>query len=156
VTGGAVGGGVGGGDAELHRPPRGVDFVAHNFAAHTSAAAETVWVALTHPDKTAAYFYGMAAHSTWIPDAPVDLRRDDCAVLTGRVLCCRPHERLSYVVQSGETDPPVYLTWSIRPAACGSTIRLEIDEVNGVDSREDAEDIWLPVLAALQRLLDPR
>jgi hypothetical protein len=48
-----------------------------------------------------------------------------------------------------------YLTWLIRPAAGGCTIRLEIDEVDNADSREDAEDVWLPVLAALQHLLNP-
>jgi hypothetical protein len=37
----------------------------------------------------------------------------------------------------------------------GCTIRLQIDEVDTADSPEDAEDIWLPVLAALQRLLTP-
>jgi hypothetical protein len=34
-------------------------------------------------------------------------------------------------------------------------VRLEIDEVDNADSPEDAEDVWLPVLAALQRLLNP-
>jgi hypothetical protein len=149
-------GAVGGGNGEPHRPPRGIDFVAHNFAAHTTAAAETVWVALTDPAKTADYLYGMAAHSTWVPDAPVELRREDCVVLTGRVLCSRRNERLSYIVQSGEQDPPVYLTWSIRPTSSGCAIGLDIDEVDSADSREDAEDAWLPVLAALQRLLETR
>jgi hypothetical protein len=32
---------------------------------------------------------------------------------------------------------------------------LEIDEVDNADSLEDAEDVWLPVLAALQHLLNP-
>jgi hypothetical protein len=49
----------------------------------------------------------------------------------------------------------VYLTWLIRPGPGGCTIRLQIDEIDAADSRDDAEDIWLPVLAALQDLLDP-
>jgi hypothetical protein len=32
---------------------------------------------------------------------------------------------------------------------------VEIDEVDNADSRDDAEDVWLPVLAALQQLLNP-
>jgi hypothetical protein len=52
-------------------------------------------------------------------------------------------------------DPPTYLTWLIRQTPGGCTIRLEIDEVDSTDSREDAEDVWLPVLAALQHLLNP-
>ena len=75
--------------------------------------------------------------------------------VTGRVLHAQCPERLSYVLQSGPHDPPTFLTWLIRPAPGGCTIRLEIDEVDNADSREDAEDVWLPVLAALQHLVNP-
>jgi hypothetical protein len=47
------------------------------------------------------------------------------------------------------------LTWLLRPTPGGCTVRLQIDEVDTADSPEAAEDIWLPVLAALQRLLTP-
>jgi hypothetical protein len=76
-------------------------------------------------------------------------------VLTGRVLHARRHERLSYLLGSGPDDPPVYLTWLLRPTPGGCTIRLEIDEPDGASSAEGAEDIWLPVLAALQDLVNP-
>jgi len=49
----------------------------------------------------------------------------------------------------------VYLTWLLRPTPGGCTVRLQIDEVDTADSPEGAEDIWLPVLAALQHLLTP-
>ena len=49
----------------------------------------------------------------------------------------------------------MYLTWLLRAAPGGCTIRLEIDEVDSTDSAEDAEDVWLPVLAALQDLVNP-
>jgi hypothetical protein len=71
------------------------------------------------------------------------------------VLHAQRPERLSYALQSAPHDPPTYLTWLIRQAPGGCTIRLEIDEVDNADSREDAEDVWLPVLAALQHLLNP-
>jgi hypothetical protein len=47
------------------------------------------------------------------------------------------------------------LTWRLRLAPGGCTVRLEIDQVDHADSAEDAEDIWLPVLAALQLLVNP-
>ena len=114
-----------------------------------------VWAALTDADKTAAYLHGLAAHSTWIAEAPISFRLGDRTELTGRVLHAQCPERLSYVLQSGPHDPPTYLTWLIRPTPGGCTIRLEIDEVDNADSREDAEDVWLPVLAALQHLVNP-
>jgi hypothetical protein len=35
------------------------------------------------------------------------------------------------------------------------TIRLQIDEIDAADSLQEAEDIWLPVLEALQQLVNP-
>ena len=51
--------------------------------------------------------------------------------LRGQVLCCRPGQRLSYVLQGVADDPPVYLTWLITPDADGCTVRLEVDELDG-------------------------
>jgi uncharacterized protein YndB with AHSA1/START domain len=147
---------VGGHDAERSSSQHGVAFVVHNFVAHSRARPERAWEALTEPNQTAAFLYGMAAHSTWLVDDPIDFRDRDCdgVRLTGRVLCVRPPERLSYLMRSGPADPPVYVTWSIRSAPNGCAISLEVDEVEAIDSRVDAEDTWLPVLGALQRMLD--
>jgi hypothetical protein len=55
---------------------------------------------------------------------------------------------------TGPGDPPLYLTWRLRPARGGCVVRLEIDEPGTAGSLQDAEDVWLPVLAALQRLVN--
>jgi uncharacterized protein YndB with AHSA1/START domain len=123
--------------------------------AHVCADPGLVWTALTDPGQTATYLYGLAAHSTWAPGDPIEFRLGDRVELTGRVVCVQGHERLSYLLRSGPHDPPVYLTWLLRPTPGGCTVRLQIDEVDAADSPEAAEDIWLPVLAALQRLLTP-
>lgn len=135
--------------------PRGVTCVAHVFTAHVRADPGLVWTALTGPGQSAAYLYGLAAYSTWTPGDPVELRLGDRVELTGRVLCVQDRERLSYLLRSGPGDPPVYLTWLLRAAPGGCAVRLEVDEVENPDSAEDAEDVWLPVLAALQLLLNP-
>ena len=49
----------------------------------------------------------------------------------------------------------MYLTWLLRPAPGGCVVRLEVDEPDTADSPQDAEDVWLPVLAALQLLVNP-
>ena len=59
------------------------------------------------------------------------------------------------MLQSAPADPPVYLTWLIRPGPGGCTIRLQIDEIDTADSLQETEDIWLPVLEALQQLVNP-
>jgi uncharacterized protein YndB with AHSA1/START domain len=142
-------------DTEPGLSARGVTFAAHTFAAWTRADPEVVWTALTDPAQTPEFLYGLAADSTWIPGAPVGFRCGGDVQVSGRVLCVQRGERLSYVLQSAPADPPVYLTWLIRPGPGGCTIRLQIDEIDTADSREDAEDIWLPVLEALQQLVNP-
>ena len=69
------------------------------------------------------------------------------------MLHVQPPCRLSYLLQTGPEDPPVYLTWQVRSCPGGSTVQLRVDETEGADSDEEAENIWLPVLAALQALL---
>jgi uncharacterized protein YndB with AHSA1/START domain len=123
------------------------------FACYSPVDPVRAWAALTDSTQTPTYLYGLALHSTWVPDAPIDIRHEDRPTLTGRTLCSRPHERLSYVLQAGPDDPTVYLTWLIRPSPGGCTIRLQLDEIDCADDADDADDTWLPVLAALQRLL---
>jgi hypothetical protein len=62
--------------------------------------------------------------------------------MNGCPTCCKPGRA-------------VYLTWLVRPAPGGCVARLEIDEPDTADSPQDAEDVWLPVLAALQLLVNP-
>jgi uncharacterized protein YndB with AHSA1/START domain len=141
-------------DAGSGLSARGVTFAAHTFAAWTRADPGVIWTALTGPDQTAAFLYGLTADSTWIPGSPLRFSGGGVQV-SGRVLCVQRPVRLSYVLQAAPDDPPVYLTWQIRPGPGGCTIRLQVDELDAADSREEAEDIWLPVLAALQALVDP-
>jgi hypothetical protein len=140
---------------EHDRKPRGVAGAAHIFAAHVRGDPGLIWAALTDPGQTAAYLYGLAAHSTWVPGDPIEFRLADRVEAIGCVLHARCHERLSYLLQAGPCDPPVYLTWLLRPAPGGCVVRLEIDEPGIADPPQDAEDVWLPVLAALQLLVNP-
>ncbi len=139
----------------------------HTFAFFTSAAPVQVWGALTGAGGTVSYVYGLAACSSWLPGEDilfetVAARPGSPALtgpamtgpaLTGRVLHAQPPCRLSFVLQTGPGDPPVYLTWQVRPCSGGSTVQLRVDETESPDSAEEAEDVWLPVLASLQASL---
>ena len=129
----------------------------HTFACFTTAAPDQVWAALTGAGGTAGYLYGLVARSSWLPGDDIHFQTVTCPAvmpsLTGRVLHVQPPCRLSYLLQIGPEDPPVYLTWQLRSCPGGSTVQLRVDETEGADSDEEAENIWLPVLAALQALL---
>ena len=107
-------------DTEPSRLPRGVACAGHVFAAHVRADPGVIWTALTDPGQTAGYLYGLAAHSTWVPGEPIEFRLGGCAGAIGRVVHARCGERLSYLLQAGPGDPPVYLTWRLRPARAGA------------------------------------
>jgi uncharacterized protein YndB with AHSA1/START domain len=142
-------------DTEPSRLPRDVACVQHVFAAHLRAEPAVVWAALTDPSQTVGYLYGLAAHTTWVPGDPIEFRLGARIAAIGHVVHARCGERLSYLLQAGPGDSPVYLTWRLRPTSGGSVVRLEVDEVDHADSAQDAEDLWLPVLAALQTLVNP-
>ncbi|MEP7023744.1 MAG: SRPBCC domain-containing protein [Actinomycetota bacterium] len=130
----------------------------HQFACFTAAGPTRVWFALTEASQIGAYLYGLAAHSSWQAEATIEFRTAGNYPVSGRVLhACEP-SRLSYILRGGPGDPPVYLTWQVRPSPGGCIIRLQVDEINLADCDEDAEVVWLPVLAALQELLarDPQ
>ena len=123
------------------------------FTCSTSASPEMVWSALTEPEQTKAFLYGLAAHSCWQVDAAIEFRYEQFR-LEAQVMHVERPCRLSYVMAAGPEDPPTYVTWQIRTSPAGSTIRLQIDEAESADTVEEAEDVWLPVLAALQRHLE--
>ena len=128
----------------------------HQFAVTTTAEPAAAWAALTDGDLTRRYLHGLAAHSAWSPGAPLTLRSGGgpAARLTGQVLRAEPPRRLSYLLRSGPDDPATFLTWQLRATPGGTTLRLQIDETEA-SSDDDAEDTWLPVLAALRSLLEP-
>jgi uncharacterized protein YndB with AHSA1/START domain len=133
----------------------------HQFALTTVADPATVWTALTDRDLTRRYLNGLAAHSAWTPGAPLTFRSGGepagpltAGQLTGQVLRAEPPRQLSYLLQSGPQDPPTFLSWRLRAAAGGTTLRLQVDEIDG-SSDDEAEDAWLPILAALHTLLEP-
>jgi len=68
---------------------------AHVFSAHVRADPRLVWTALTDPGQTAAYLYGLAAHSTWVPGDPIEFRLAGRVEAIGCVMHAQCHERLS-------------------------------------------------------------
>lgn len=125
------------------------------FTCSTTAHPAAVWAALTRPEQTQTYLYGLAAHSCWEVDAAIEFRHEQ-HTLNGHVMHADAPCRLSYYLTAGPDDLPTYVTWQIRATPAGSTIRLQIDETDPAvaDTDEEAEDTWLPVLAALQRHLE--
>ncbi len=124
------------------------------FAFFTDATTARVWRALTDAAQIRTYLEGMALQSDWVAgSAIVTSFRGEPTVL-GEVLCAQLHNRLSYVIRPPEASA-VYLTWLLRRRAEGCICRLLVDETDTSDIAE-LEDVWLPIMAGLQRCIDAR
>lgn len=123
------------------------------FTCFAAARPERVWDTLTDRDLTPHFLYGLALHSQWAPGSPIEARAVDgrTVFVGGEVLCRQTGARLSYLLRSADEDPPVFLTWLLRRCPGGSVVTLQVDEIDSVVCVADTEDVWLPVLAALQR-----
>jgi hypothetical protein len=121
------------------------------FTFFTHATSVEVWNALTDATQIGKYLDGLALQSDWTPGSPILAPFRGRPAVFGEVLCAQPHRRLSYLI-----CPPgasaVYLTWLIRVSDGGCVCTLQIDESDATEPSE-LEDIWLPILATLQRVL---
>ncbi len=122
------------------------------FAFFTGATPDRVWHALTCPEQTRTYLEGMALQSDWRAGSDIVAPFRGEPTVLGEVLCVQAHRRLSYAIRPPGASA-VYLTWLIRPQAGGCICGLQIDEAETSDIVE-LEDVWLPILAGLQRTVD--
>jgi len=132
------------------------ELVSRVYECRTLVGASRVWSALTDSEQTPTYLYGLTLVSSWTEQATVHAAHPLGHALRGQVLCCRPGQRLSYVLQGVGDDPPVYLTWVITPDEGGCAVRLEVDELDAdTDGDTDGDDTWRTVLARLAEMLAP-
>ena len=110
--------------------------------------------ALTDPAHTRTYLEGMALQSDWVAGSAIVASFRGEPTVLGEVLCVQVHHRLSYVIRPPQASA-VYLTWLLQRRAEGCICRLQIDEADTSDFAE-LEDVWLPIMAGLQRSLLPR
>jgi uncharacterized protein YndB with AHSA1/START domain len=111
-----------------------------------------VWAALTTPESTRQFLFGIRLESTWGLGSPITGRLDRGSVLHGEVLFAECPRRLSYVLAAGPEQPEVYVTWEVRASGTRSIVRLSVDEA-GTSESEEVEASWRPAVTALQAFL---
>lgn len=125
----------------------------HQFLQLTTPASPgQVWAALTSPELTPRYLYGLAATSTWHAGAPVAFDLPGVTALAGEVLAAAEPHRLSYSMQAGEGQPSTYVTWEVSSAGEGSVVRLSVDEPDDLTAEGPAPEAaaaWARVMEAL-------
>jgi len=125
----------------------------HRFSFLSASPQDRVWAALTCPEASAQYLHGMSLESAWVPGAPVHLCTPAGHRARGEVIRADRPRSLSFALEQG-TAPCRIIAWELRAHPEGTVVRLTIDDVDG-DCDEEVEDVWLPVVAALQGVLTP-
>jgi uncharacterized protein YndB with AHSA1/START domain len=127
----------------------------HEFTGFTPACRARVWRALTGPE-TVHYLHGLTVCTTWVVGDAITFTAGPGAAgsLLGVVLHVTEPTRLTYSLQSGPDDPLQFVTWRLRECSGGCAITLVVDDLDCPEDSSDAEAVWLPVLANLQRHLD--
>jgi uncharacterized protein YndB with AHSA1/START domain len=130
----------------------------HNrhYAIHVAATPEMVWHALTDPQMTRKFYFGLAVESSWQPDSAISYRGPGSAVLAGTVVHVEPGRPLVHnLVTGAQTDGPQgWMTWEIEesdPAIC--RVSLAHDDLERQPDPEQ-DEVCLRLLSNLKTLLE--
>jgi uncharacterized protein YndB with AHSA1/START domain len=133
----------------------------HVYEIYIRATPEKLWQAITSPDFTRRYFYGMAVESNWQPGSLVVHRGDDgVAGLEGTVLEVAAPKRLVTTFRAvhdpeQSKDRPSRVTWEIVPLGAACKLTLTHDDFDGETATYRSVGTgWNPILSGLKTLLE--
>lgn len=134
------------------------DFV---YVTYIKTTPEKLWDALTNPEFTRQYWFGIAVTSDWMIGAPMLYMKDGKAVVDGKVLAAERPRLLSYTFHesngSASHEPPTKVTLEIEPELGTDTVRLTVTHTDFVPDSKHRPSIstgWPAVLSGLKSLLE--
>ncbi|NHC12624.1 SRPBCC domain-containing protein [Motilibacter deserti] len=139
----------------------------HVFSLYVAASTSQVWTALTRPDVTPHYYFGLRAESEWAEGSTVSFRAPGLLVATGEVVRAERGHLLMHSLADACAEPPdpdasdlrpaTWVSWELEPREDGVTrVRLLVDELES-DSDEEADEtelVWSRLLSNLKTLLE--
>lgn len=128
----------------------------HVFVIYIRTKAADLWRAITDPDVTQRYYYGMRIHSTLEVGAPLQFRSGDKLVHDGKVLSVEPGRRLVHSFCFADSDDALSrVTWEIEEQDDLCRLTLTHDEFDGETETYKAVRLgWYPIFAGLKTLLE--
>jgi uncharacterized protein YndB with AHSA1/START domain len=131
------------------------------YVTYIKTTPEKLWDALTSPEFTRQYWFGIAVTSDWKVDSPMTYLKEGKAVVKGKVLAAERPKLLSYTFQESGTEasnePPTKVTLEIEPEAGTETVRLTVTHTDFVLNSKHRPSIssgWPAVLSGLKSLLE--
>jgi uncharacterized protein YndB with AHSA1/START domain len=135
----------------------------HVYEVYIRTTPQKLWDAITRPEFTRQYFYGVSVKSDWkVGSAVVHLDGNEKPVLEGQVLEVEPPRRLvtTFVAKHGKDpeqakDRPSRVTWEIEPRGEVCKLTLVHDDFDGETATyKSVGSGWNPVLSGLKTLLE--
>lgn len=134
------------------------DFV---YVIYIQTTPEKLWDALTNPEFTRQYWFGIDVISDWKVGSPMTYLASGQPHVEGKVLAAERPKLLSYTFRdaSGEAskEPPTKVTLELEPEEGTDTVRLTVthtDFVPGSKHRPSISQGWPAVLSGLKSLLE--
>lgn len=134
------------------------DFV---YVTYIKTTPEKLWDALTTPEFTRQYWFGIDVTSDWKVGSPMRYVSNGVAKVEGRVLIADRPKLLSYTFRetSGEAskEPPTKVTLELEPELGTETVRLTVTHSDFVPNSKHRPSIsggWPAVLSGLKSLLE--
>lgn len=128
----------------------------HVFVIYIRTSADALWRAITDPDITQRYYYGMRVDSTLEVGAPLRFRAGGKLVHDGKVLSVEPGRRLVHSFCFADSDDALSrVTWEIEEQDELCRLTLTHDEFDGETETYKAVRLgWYPIFAGLKTLLE--
>lgn len=134
------------------------DFV---YVIYIKVSPEKLWDALTNPEFTRQYWFGVEVTSDWKTESPIGFMKDGKSTLQGKILAARQPKLLSYTFRETEgeasQEPPTKVTLEIEPEVGTQTVRLTVihtDFVPNSKHRPRISEGWPAVLSSLKSYLE--
>jgi uncharacterized protein YndB with AHSA1/START domain len=134
------------------------DFV---YVTYIETTPEKLWDALTNPEFTRQYWFGIDVISDWKVGSTMKYMANGEAKVEGKILVADRPKLLSYTFReaSGEAskEPPTKVTLELEPELGTKTVRLTVTHTDFVANSKHRTSIsqgWPAVLSGLKSLLE--
>jgi uncharacterized protein YndB with AHSA1/START domain len=131
------------------------------YVTYIKTSPEKLWDALTQPEFTRLYWFGMAVTSDWKTGSSMTYVLEGNAKVEGKVLAADRPKLLAYTFRetSGDAshEPPTKVTLEIEPEIGTETVRLTVTHTDFVPNSKHRPKIsggWPAVLSGLKSYLE--
>jgi uncharacterized protein YndB with AHSA1/START domain len=132
------------------------------YTTYIKTTPEKLWTALTSPEFTRQYWFGIDVVSDWKVGSTMKYLKGVDTLVLGQVLAYNPYTLLSYTFheemnKESSQEPPTKVTLEIEPEAGTETVRLIVTHTDFVENSKHFQNIsggWPAVLSSLKTFLE--